>query len=42
LRYAKEHGLTITGNAYEERLIDEIEAFDKEQQIILVSILVSL
>lgn len=41
LQYAKEHGLTITGNAYEERLIDEVGAFDKEQQIIQVSIQVS-
>lgn len=38
LQYAKEHSLTITGNAYEERLIDEVGAFDKEQQIIQVSI----
>ena len=42
LQYAKEHGLTIAGNAYEERLIDEVGAFDKEQQIIQVSIQVSL
>lgn len=42
LQYAKEHGHTITGNAYEERLIDEVGAFDKEQQIIQVSIQVSL
>lgn len=42
LQYAKEHGLTITGNAYEERLIDEVGALDKEQQIIQVSIFVSL
>lgn len=42
LHYAKEHGLTIAGNAYEERLIDEVGAFDKEQQIIQVSIQVSL
>lgn len=42
LQYAKDHGLTITGNAYEERLIDEVGAFDKEQQIIQVSIQVSL
>ena len=42
LQYTKEHGLTITGNAYEERLIDEVGAIDKEQQIIQVSIQVSL
>lgn len=42
LQYTKEHGLTITGNAYEERLIDEVGAFDKEQQIIQVNIPVSL
>lgn len=42
LRYIKEHGVTITGNAYEERLIDEVGAFDKEQQIIQVSIPVSI
>lgn len=42
LQYAKEHGITITGNAYEERLIDEVGAFDKEQQIIQVSIQVSV
>lgn len=41
LQYTKEHHLTIVGNAYEERLIDEVGAFDKEQQIIQVSILVS-
>ena len=29
------------GNAYEERLIDEVGTFDKKQQIIQVSILVS-
>lgn len=40
--YAEEHGLAITGNAYEERLIDEVGAFGKEQQIIQVSIQVSL
>lgn len=42
LQYTKEYELTITGNAYEERLIDEVGTFDKEQQIIQVSILVSL
>lgn len=42
LQYTKEHDLAITGNAYEERLIDEVGAFDKEQQIIQVSIQVSL
>ena len=42
LQYTKEHGLTITGNAYEERLIDEVGAFDKEQQVIQVSIPISL
>lgn len=42
LQYIKNHGLTIIGNAYEERLIDEVGAFDKEQQIIQVSIAVSL
>lgn len=41
LKYAEKHGLPITGNAYEERLIDEVGAFDKEQQIIQVSIQVS-
>lgn len=41
LQYIKEHNLAITGNAYEERLIDEVGAFDKEQQIIQVSIHVS-
>lgn len=41
LQYAKEHCLTITGNAYEERLIDEVGAFDKEQQIMQVNIQVS-
>lgn len=42
LQYTEEHALTMTGNAYEERLIDEVGAFDKEQQIIQVSIQVSL
>lgn len=42
LQCIKERGLTIIGNAYEERLIDEAGAFDKEQQIIQVSIQVSL
>lgn len=41
LQYIKENGLTIAGNSYEERLIDEVGAFDKEQQIIQVSIQVS-
>lgn len=41
LQYAKEQHLTIMGNAYEERLIDEVGSFDKEQQIIQVSIPVS-
>lgn len=39
--YSKEHRITLAGNAYEERLIDEIGAFDKEQQIIQVSIPIS-
>lgn len=42
LQYIKDHGLTIIGNTYEERLIDEVGAFDKEQQIIQVSLAVSL
>lgn len=41
LQHAKEHSLTITGNAYEERLIDEVGALDKKQQIIQISIQVS-
>lgn len=41
LQYAKEHCLSITGNAYEERLIDEVGALDKKQQIIQISIPVS-
>lgn len=41
LKYSKEHHITLVGNAYEERLIDEIGAFDKEQQIIQVSIPIS-
>ena len=42
LQCAKENGLTISGNAYEERLIDKVREFDKEQQIIQVSIQLSL
>ncbi len=41
LQCVKEQGLTIVGNAYEERLIDEIGALDKERQLIQVSIAVS-
>lgn len=42
LQYTKEHDITITGDAYEERLIDEVGALDKEQQIMQVSIQVAL
>lgn len=41
LQYVEEQELTISGDAYEERLIDEIGALDKERQIIQVSIAVS-
>lgn len=41
LQHIEEHGLTISGNAYEERLIDEIGSFNKKQQIIQVSINIS-
>lgn len=38
LKYAQEKRIPIIGNAYEERLIDEVGAFDKKLQIIQVSI----
>lgn len=41
LNYAAEKGLSIAGDSYEERLIDEIGSPDKKQQIIKVSIQVS-
>lgn len=42
LQYIHEKSISIIGNAYEERLIDEIGAFDKECQVIQVSIPVSV
>ncbi len=35
---AAPHGLTITGDGYEERLIDEIAAEDREEQRIEVKL----
>lgn len=38
LDYAARHGLTVTGDGYEERLIDEIAAEDREEQRIEVKL----
>ncbi len=42
LQYVEEQRPTISGDAYEERLIDEIGALDKERQIIQVSIAIAV